>query len=142
MKLVLDTNILLSALIKNSTTRKIIVESEWDLYYPEMSFHEVRKYKELVLNKSGMQEQDYTKLINYLLKHIILVPDEIIYENLEKAKNIMHNIDPDDVVFIATKLSIADSIIWSDDTDFDKQNQIKVLKSKEVSKLFYSLIEE
>lgn len=42
---VIDTNIILSAFIKNSTTRKIIVESGWDFYYPEMSFHEIRKYK-------------------------------------------------------------------------------------------------
>jgi predicted nucleic acid-binding protein len=56
MKLVIDTNILLSALIKDSTTRKIIIQSEWQLYYPEISFHEVHKYKQLVLEKSGLCE--------------------------------------------------------------------------------------
>lgn len=52
MKFVIDTNILLSALIRDSTTRKIIIKSGWSFYYPEMSFHEVRKYKGLVLEMS------------------------------------------------------------------------------------------
>ena len=49
MKIIIDTNVLLSALIKNSSTRTIIMESGWTFYYPEMSFHEVRKYKDLVI---------------------------------------------------------------------------------------------
>ncbi len=49
MIFVIDTNILISALIRDSTTRKIIVKSGWEFYYPEISFHEVRKYKGLVL---------------------------------------------------------------------------------------------
>ena len=55
MILVIDTNILLASLIRDSTIRKIIVESGWGFYYPEMSFHEVRKYKGLVLDMSEIQ---------------------------------------------------------------------------------------
>jgi predicted nucleic acid-binding protein len=141
MRFVIDTNILLSALIKDSTTRKIIVKSGWNFYYPEMSFHEVRKYKELVLKKSGMDEADYNKLLDLLLEHINIVPDERIMNNLEKAKEVIAHIDPDDVVFIATKFSISDSIIWSDDSDFDKQDEVMVLKSEKIVKLFDSLSE-
>lgn len=141
MKFIIDTNILLSALIKDSTTRKVIVKSGWDFYYPEMSFHEVRKYKELVLKKSGMNEEDYSKLLDLILEHINILPDERIIKNLEEAKKIIGHIDPDDVVFVATELSIPDSIIWSDDSDFNKQDKIKVLKSEKVIKLFDSLKE-
>ena len=70
MKMVVDTNIILSALIKDSTTRKIIVKSEWDFYYPAMSFHEIRKYKELVLKKSNLNKEEYRKLLNYLLEQV------------------------------------------------------------------------
>ena len=141
MRFIIDTNILLSALIKDSTTRKVIVKSGWDFYYPEMSFHEVRKYKELVLKKSGMSEKDYNKLLECILEHVNIVPDERIINELEEAKSVIAHIDPDDVVFVATKLSISDSTIWSDDSDFDKQDKVKVLKSEQVIKLFDSLSE-
>jgi len=138
MKFVIDTNILLSALIRNSTTRKIIIKSGWSFYYPEMSFHEVKRYKELVLEKSGMDEGEYNQLLDVLLKYVTLIPDEQILKNLLEAKSAYAHIDPDDVVFIAAQLSIPESIIWSDDRDFDRQNKVKVLKTGEVVRLFLS----
>jgi len=135
MRFIIDTNILLSALIKDSTTRKIIVKSGWNFYYPEMSFHEVRKYKDLVLKKSGMDKNDYNKLMDCILGYINIVPDERIIEYLEEAKKVIGQIDPDDVVFVATKFSIPNPIICSDDSDFDKQDKVKVLKSDKILKL-------
>ncbi|MCX6707425.1 MAG: PIN domain-containing protein [Candidatus Woesearchaeota archaeon] len=136
MILVIDTNILLAGLIKDSTVRKIIVESGWKFHYPEMSFHEVWKYKGLVLEKSGMNEEEYAELLNHLLKHITLVPEERIKPKIEEANDLLGKIDPDDVVFLATAFSIEDSKIWSDDSHLEKQTRTKVLKTRDIVKLF------
>lgn len=137
MNLVIDSNILLVGFIKDSTVRKIIVESGWEFHYPEMSFHEVRKYKDMVLEKSGMNEEEYTKLLNHLLKHITLVPEEQIKPKIEEAGKILGKIDPDDVIFLATAFSIENSKIWSDDPHLEKQNEIRVFKTKHIVKLFF-----
>lgn len=137
MILVIDTNILLAGLIKDSTVRKIIVESGWEFHYPEMSFHEVRKYKDLVLEKSGMNEEEYTELLNHLLKHITLVTEEQIKPKIEEADKILGKIDPDDVVFLATAFSIENSKIWSDDPHLEKQIKVRVFKTKHIVKLFF-----
>ncbi|MBS3126558.1 PIN domain-containing protein [Candidatus Woesearchaeota archaeon] len=137
MILVIDTNILLAGLIKDSTVRKIIVESGWEFYYPEISFHEVRKYKDLVLEKSGMNEEEYTELLNYLLKHITLVPEEQIKPKIEEADKLLGKVDPDDVVFLATAFSIENSKIWSDDPHLEKQVKVRVFKTKHIVKLFF-----
>ena len=134
MILVIDSNILLASLIRDSTVRKIIVESGWEFYYPKMSFHEVRKYKDLVLEKSGMNEEEYTELLNHLLKHITLVPEEQIKGKIEEANEILGEIDPDDVVFLATAFSIDNANIWSDDAHFEKQDKVKVLKTEDMAK--------
>ena len=126
MILVIDSNILLASLIRDSTVRRIIVESGWGFFYPESSFHEIRKYKDLVLEKSGMSEEDYTELLNHLLKHIKLVPEEEIKGNMEEADKLLGKIDPDDVVFLATAFSIENSKIWSDDPHLEKQDKIRV----------------
>lgn len=138
MKFVIDTNVLLSALIKDSITREILVTSGWDFYYPEIAFHEVRKYKELVLEKSGMQEQEYEELLNKLMNCVIIVPEEQIKQHLEEADKLLGHIDKDDVVFLATALSMENVTIWSDDAHFDKQDKALNLKTKEVIELFYS----
>jgi predicted nucleic acid-binding protein len=136
MNIIVDTNILLSALIKDSITREILVKTTWKFYYPEMSFHEVRKYKELVLKKSNLSEEAYAQLIHRLLEQIILIPDEIIIKQLSQAKKIMKDNDQDDVAFIAAGLSIKNSIIWTDDTDFEKQQNIHILKTAQIIDLF------
>ena len=71
MKLIIDSNILLSALIKDSTTRKIIVTSNWNFFYPEMSFHEIKKYKDLVIKKAGLTEKEYYLLISNIMEFVI-----------------------------------------------------------------------
>lgn len=136
MILVIDTNIFLAGLIKDSAVRKIIVESGWEFYYPEMSFHEVRKYKDLVLEKSGMAEEEYTKLLNRLLGHITLVPEEQMRGKIEEANEILGSIDPDDVVFLATAFSIGNAKIWSDDAHFEKQNKARVFKTSHIINYF------
>jgi len=137
MILVIDTNILLASLIRDSTIRKIIVESGWEFYYPEMSFHEVRKYKGLVLEKSGMSEEEYTELLDHLLKHITLVAEEQTKGKLQEANEILEKVDSDDVVFLATAFSIGNSKIWSDDPHLEKQNKVRVFKTKHIVKLFF-----
>jgi predicted nucleic acid-binding protein len=142
MILVIDTNILISALIRDSTTRKIIVKSEWEFYYPEKSFHEVRKYKNLVLEKSGMNEEEYTGILNHLLKHVTLVPEELIEKKLSEANEILGKVDPDDVIFLATALSLDNSKIWSDDAHFEEQDKVRVFKTKEIVRIFFSASSE
>jgi len=137
MILVIDTNILLASLIRDSTIRKIIVESDWKFFYPEVSFHEVRKYKDLVLEKSGMNEMEYTELLNHLLQHITLVPKEQIKGHMEEANKLLGKVDPDDVVFLATAFSIENSKIWSDDPHLEKQIKVMVFKTKHIVMLFF-----
>ena len=136
MNIVLDTDILISALIKDSITRKIIVESGWSFYYPKTSFYEIRKYKGLILEKSGLNEAEYEQLLSRLLNHILVVEDVKFNNEMEQAKKLIGKRDPDDVIFLATALSIPDSAIWSDDRDFEGQSKIEVLKTEDVVRLF------
>ena len=132
MKIVLDVNIILSALIRDSITREIILNSLFEFYFPEPSLHKIRMYKNYILEKSGLTDDGYGKLMETLFKYIRLVPTEEIEKNWDEAKKIMEHIDPEDVVFIATALSVADSVIWSDDRHFEKQDKVKVLKTKDI----------
>ncbi len=50
----------------------------------------------------------------------------------------MSHID-EDTIFIASALSLgSDAVIWSDDTDFDKQNQVATYKTPQIIQLFNS----
>ncbi len=69
----MDSNILFSALIKKSTTRAIILNDIFDLYAPEYIFSEITKHRELILNKSKMNEENFGALLMLLQRHIIII---------------------------------------------------------------------
>jgi len=135
MKIILDTNIIISALIRDSFTRKIILQSGFEFYFPDITLAEIRKYETMILKKSGLTLSDYKIVFNKILEHIILIPTETLRNKLEEAKKIMEGIDPQDSVFIAASLSYDDSVIWSDDKDFLKQNKTKVITTEQIKHL-------
>jgi len=132
MKIVLDTNVLISALIRDSATRKLIIEMEDELVYPEDGIKEVRKYKDMIIERSGLGEKEFNSLLNLLLDYIELVPHNLIKNTLNEAEEIMLEIDEKDVIFIATALVFNGAIIWSDDKDFKKQDRILTKTTSEI----------
>ena len=139
MIIIVDVNIILSALIRDSITREIILKSGQDFCFPEPSMHKIRKYKELILRKSGISEPEFSMILNSMFKFIRLIPTEEIFANWDEAKKIMEHIDPEDVTFIAAALSQNNTVIWTDDKHFDKQKRILNLKTIEVITLFHTL---
>ena len=136
MKIIVDVNVVLSALIRDSATRKIILRSGSSMYFPEPSIHKIRKYQDYILKKSGLEEKDYVHILATLFKHIRIIPSEDIERNWNRAKKIMEHIDKEDVVFVSAALSLSDSVIWSDDRHFEKQDKVKVFKTKDLLNYF------
>tara|TARA_Y100000310_G_scaffold332587_1_gene408467 strand:+ start:158 stop:574 length:417 start_codon:yes stop_codon:yes gene_type:complete len=132
MKIILDSNILFSALIKDSITRKLILEYEEFFLFPEFIFEELTKYKLVLVKKSKMNEEDFNKLMNLILTKVLIVPNELLLPFKEEALDIIKDIDLNDVIFIACGLAYRNSIIWSDDKKLKKQNRIKILNTKEM----------
>ena len=137
MKLVIDVNVVISALIKDSTTRRILLNKNIDYYFPEKSFEKIMKYEVYILKKSGLSQDEFYKVLSKLFININLIKDESLKVYWERAKNIMQDIDKEDVVFIACALVLGNkSFIWSDDKDFRKQKIVPIITTKDLIKKF------
>ena len=132
--IVIDTNIFISALIKEGLTRKLIINSQFKLFFPEYEFIEIKNNKEEIIKKSGLSETELINLIRQLLKYVKIVRDSRIVKYRTKADEIMGNIDEDDAVFVPVALAL-NCPIWSDDKHFQKQKEIKVFTTKEIIEL-------
>src|SRR3990172_9856332 len=122
MKLVIDSNIIFSALSKNSTTRNIILSDAFDLNAPEYIFSEITKHKELLLRKSRLDERDFDALLLLLQKHIHLDSYEKYDKKMTVAEDILKDIDITDSPFLALALALNCSI-WSNDGHFKQQDK-------------------
>ena len=138
MNIILDANVLIGALIRNSHIRRLIILSNIPLLYPEIMLHEIRKYKDLILKKSSMDAESYDKLLTKLLSYITLVPTEQLADHLPEAKEVMNDIDIKDAPFIAAVLAYEDSVIWSDDAHFKMQKRITAYTTIEIMNIILS----
>ncbi len=132
MKIIIDSNILFSALIKDSITRQLILEYEDYFLFPEFIFEEMEKHKNLILKKSKMSEKDFNELLKIILNKVLIIPNEVLYPYKNNALKIVKDIDKNDVIFFACALAYTDSIIWSDDKNLKNQGEIKVLNTREI----------
>jgi len=132
MKLILDTNIFFSGIIKDSITRKILLHPDYEFYIPDFFLNELKKYKEYLINKTGLEKLKFKQLLNDILENIYLVPFNEYSDKLMKAKEIIGNIDEKDIPFIAVALSFKNNGIWTDDKHFKEQSEVKIYSTKEI----------
>ena len=62
MKLIIDTNILISSLLKDSINRELLLNEFFEFYLPEIVLREVNKYLPYIIQKSKLNEEEIKKL--------------------------------------------------------------------------------
>ena len=133
MRVVIDSNRLMAALIKDSINRKIILSDQFDFYSPDYLVTEIEKHRNYLLKKSHLSKHDFDILLFTLLQNINLVPFEDFKHKYLDAMEIMKDIDVDDSPFIALALAIKPDGIWSEDKGIHQQNRIRVFTTKELT---------
>lgn len=134
MRLVVNTNRIVAALIKDSVSRKIIMSKKFELAAPRFAKAEVINQKKIILEKAGLSGVEFDRLLSMFFSRIYAVEDSIIRIKKDQARKIMDKIDPDDAPFIALALAIKNDGIWSDDKHFKKQNAIRIWQTKNLLK--------
>ncbi len=132
MKIVLDTNVIIAALLKDSIIRETIILSGHDLFIPEKSLEEIKKYEGEIIAKSGLSSPEIYQILEELLSNIIILPYIELKDFMPQAEKIMKDIDIKDSVFIAAALSINADGIWSYDNHFKMQDLIRVVSINEL----------
>lgn len=136
MKLVIDSNIFIAALIREGLIRNIIVNFPGDLIIPDVAFYEVEKHKDELIEKSDLSIADFDELISELRYYVKVFPSREAIGFRRQAKEIIGSFDEGDVPFIATSLALDYCPIWSDDKHFQMQREIEVYTTKKIVEEF------
>jgi predicted nucleic acid-binding protein len=137
MKLVIDTNVLISALIKNGISRKIILSPIIHFLAPEFTLQEIEKYKKTICKKACITSKEFNIVLQVLFERITIVPKEE-YKNFVKQAQGMIT-DKDDIPFIALCLAKNTDGIWTDDAHFTIQKNVTIYRTKELAYAFRSM---
>ncbi len=132
MRLVIDTGILISALLKDSATREILLLSSIEFLLPEYAFEEFERHKDKISERSGLSPEDIDVLMTLLTENITIVPASRIKPYMEKAYKMIGGADPFDVPFVALALATDNDGIWSNDKHFENLKGISLWKTSDV----------
>lgn len=133
MKLVIDTNRIVAALVKNGLSRTIIFNKRFKFYTPDHTLQEIENHKLELLKKAELTSKNFDLLLSILLEKIIIVSKDRYEKNLSKVENLIS--DNEDTPFLAVAISINADGVWSDDRDFQEQSKMRILTTKDMLEL-------
>ena len=141
--IIVDTNVILSALLTEGIT-KVVLTAHKDVYMtPQSCFDELWKHKD-VWNENNQPEEEQKYILSRMKRFIMTVYEKTYKNKLEAAKKLI--IDIDDAPLIALALSIDNEGIWTYNTKhFRKDNlkgKVKILNIKDVIKMYPFELEE
>ena len=132
MRLVVDSNRFIAALIKDGLSRTSISSRNLSFYSPSYVLEEVEKYLPYIINKSKMSKENIELLFALFSENIETVSDNDIKRKMPEAIKIMENIDMNDAPILACALAIRNQGIWTEDRHFEKQDKVRMWKSADL----------
>ena len=132
MKLIVDTNVLISAIVKDSATRRILLSPYFEFCVPEFTFIELDRHFELLKKKTSLSESNLKSIIKITTEDIDVVPESKFQTHVSIAFDEMKDIDEFDSPFLALALSFSNDGIWSDDKHFKKQKLVRVWTTRDM----------
>jgi predicted nucleic acid-binding protein len=141
MKVLIDTNLLFSAIIKpNGQIAEIILNPKFDLtvFGCYFSYIELFKHKDKMLKVSKLEEVELLEVMYQIIKRVKFInEDSIPIEIFKKAFLLTNDIDEKDTVFIAMA-DFLDCKLWSGDLKLikglRKKEYLNILKTDELIK--------
>ena len=122
----------MAGLLKESTSRKIILNNHFLFYVPDYLVTGLIRHREYLMKKAKMTESDFDTLLHILLEQITLVPFDAFEQDYPRAIRIMESIDEDDAPFLAVGLALRLNGIWTEDRHFLRQDLIKVFHTSDL----------
>lgn len=132
MELVIDTNILVAAIMKNSLTRNLVLSDSFTLWCPQRSRFEVLKYYDEYLRRSGLNPPEFDMVVDLVFSAVNIIPFRK-YSLFEKQASLFCP-DPFDWPFFAVAL-YKQCPIWSNERRLKGQKVIPVYNTADVLSL-------
>ena len=129
MKLVVDTNVLISAIIKIGKTRQILFDFKFDFFTPAYTLTELNKHKNEICNKAGINEFEFSYFSDILFKYVKIIHPDFYSSFFEEASVLIKDVK--DVPFLACAMAL-ECGIWSNDKGFKKQTNVNIFTTKEL----------
>ena len=133
MILVVDTNVVISAALRGSTTQELIFNNAFQLYTPEFVKEEIEKYKNEIMQKGNYTETEFQTILSLIFSRITIVPENEYAKHKEEILKFTPDVKDWPFLALAKHLGAA---LWTYDSIIKrKQNVIKIFTTGQLFRL-------
>lgn len=122
MRVIVDANRIMSSILKDGSTRRVLLDATSELFAPTYLRVEIDTWRMELSRRTGLTTDQFDALLDLLLGRISWVADADIAELIPRARAALS--DPKDAPYLAAALAIGADAIWSEDRDFDAQDLV------------------
>ena len=132
MELVIDANILMSALIATEGKNyDLIFNDRVRLFSLDKLLYELEKHKAEILDKSGLSKYEFDIFLSFISSQIEFVSYSELEKFIPEAEKISP--DPNDIEYFALALKMK-CAIWSNDKKLKSQDKVKIYSTNDLLK--------
>jgi predicted nucleic acid-binding protein len=137
MELVVDANVLFSALVKDGKTAELLVEDNLVLFAPFCLLKEFELHKSELLEKTHRSTSEFDEVLNIFKDRIFFVPLGVFMGSIAEARDVCPDVG--DVEYFA--LAIHKKIpIWTNDFVLKQQRKVDIVTTTELVSFINSKI--
>ena len=133
IRCVIDTNILIGALVKeNSFKARLLKKQNFLFFFPDYGLIEIDKFRDYICSKRKKEPTapSFDYAIKFLLESVTIIPGQLYRDKFSIAYTLMKKIDPKDTPFLALALHL-ECPIWSDDAHLKQQSYVPCYTTRE-----------
>ncbi len=135
-ELIVDSNVVIAAMLKNGLSRKLLLCGKLKVFAPDLLELEVMKYKEKIIAETHILPYQFLVIKDLVFSTMEVIPFKE-YSHLEnEAKSFSP--DQDDWPFFASSI-YKQRPLWSNEKKLKKQNNIYVFTTSEVLEMLKQL---
>jgi predicted nucleic acid-binding protein len=114
MDFVIDANILMSILISGKASYRPLL-TYYNFILPDFVLVELEKHKEVLKNKTKMQEEEFLQWSYFVFSQLTILPNYTLSkESLEKSEKLLEKIDLKDVTYVALAMQLDLTLLTRD----------------------------
>ena len=134
MKLVVDANILIAALLKDATTRELLLREDINCFAPLQLLEELKHLlnNPKIRKRIKLDEASLDELSSAILSRIDFLPEKNFIAFIRKACVLVTH--PEDSPYIALALALKIPL-WSNDSALKQQSAVKILTTSDLLEL-------
>lgn len=112
--IVVDANVLFAAVLRDSTTRRLLLHGGLDLYAPAWIWDELARHLDVLVRRARVDANAVHALMDDLRVCIEVIGPDRMAPHVARARSLVGHIDDKDIPYAAAVLAV-DGVLWTHD---------------------------